>query len=497
MPEFDDLLNQHKAEIEEEKKSYGTVIQNEIPRDPLRRPWHQQDAPDFIESSVSAGAKKEGKREYPWFASFGGIWRVLRRRWRVAVAGALVAALLISGAAMTVAPSYSSTLHLYAPDKVDSIVSRMNLLTNQLEFASLPIEFRVPISLISRRLRDTTARQWVLEQLLNSEKVKAGQLRVSPDSVHVETFYSAGQELLVIQGFANNPDAAYEVTNLYWKYLENELETIRKAYFSRIDEWIKVRAEALDRDIANLGEMLGKSTAKISGTDGQSPLQARLRNDLADLEMKKLALQKELEVLNASLKTGSLEELRKITDPELQQMLEIRRGLAAEDGAPANYRSHVGEIETEIKNMINRRVDERQLQLQQAIVDRQRYSRQLDSFRSSEGEQQIESEGFRDSQQRMRTLEAQRSDLDKLKAQLALENQVGSVTFKAVQLPFPDVSTVRPTPGFVTGVVFFGSILCGIFLAIGLQIIWPIDLGPRNSRRHDYHFETAVEGPGL
>ena len=34
---------------------------------------------------------------------------------------------------MTVTPTYNSTLHLYAPDKVDSIVSRMNFLTNQLD----------------------------------------------------------------------------------------------------------------------------------------------------------------------------------------------------------------------------------------------------------------------------------------------------------------------------------------------------------------------------
>ena len=60
--------------------------------------------------------------------------------------------------------SYFSTLHLYAPEKTDSVSSRLQLFSNKIEYASFPIDFKIPLGLIARRLKSEAARSWVLQR---------------------------------------------------------------------------------------------------------------------------------------------------------------------------------------------------------------------------------------------------------------------------------------------------------------------------------------------
>src|SRR5437868_9200255 len=230
MSTIDELLDRHKKEIEQESRKLREEEHVEIPRDPFRRPWHGPATESITESIIDTT-----KKELPWFASFGGIGRVLYARKKIFISALIIFGCSFLFVAERIPVTYNSTLHLYAPEKWDTISSRLPLLTNRVEFASFPLEFKVPLSLLSRRLRSEEARSWVIAKYAQNP---AHNVAFNPDTVKVETAYVSTSELLMVQGFANDPEIASDITRLYWEYLEQEIKGLRGEQLKKIENWI-------------------------------------------------------------------------------------------------------------------------------------------------------------------------------------------------------------------------------------------------------------------
>ena len=452
MPTINELLEKHSGEIADESRRFKGEVQTEIPRDPLRRPWN--DVGDEIgnvggarsvlnKAPTKVSAALASELDPVWYATLGSILRAVKQNVKLlSLIFCTTLATSIIGAEF-VPMTYSSALQLYAPDKSDDISSRLALYANRVEFASFPIGLKIPLGLIVRRLKGPEARAWVIEQFMS--KKGTSNTGFNADSVRVETYYAEGSELLVIQGYANQPEAAMEITNLYWDYFENEIRNMRQEHLAKVSQWIQMTSFDIGQKSASVMERIAKLSPEKQGAE-KVQIRGRLAESFADLQMKRIHAQREYDELGAAAKDSTGEKLFLLSDSEMQDMRRIKLALDGQNGEipAARLKSQKEDLLTQARDFANGRLAEKEIELSSLKEQLRKLSPQLDSYRSIDATDSTMSSQIRELLHQEDQYQSQLDELDKLKSQIEVESNIVHMRLRPIQTASSDPSTRRP-----------------------------------------------------
>ncbi len=482
MPNIDDLFEKHSKEIAEESLRFKEAMQTEIPRDPLRRPWNDSSGRPSIDSTDVRHERRDDRRqpateaplkvELPWYATFWSFVAAVKKNQTILLKVFAFAGLISIVAAQFVPIIYNSSLQLFAPDKVDKISSRLQLFANRVEFASFPTDLKIPLGLIVRRLKSPVATAWVLEKY--QTRPSSVETPISPTSVQAETFYAEGSELLTIQGYANNPKAAVEITNLYWDYFEKEVSEMRTEHLQKVDEWIQLTSVELERKLADIAGQTGKLAALAPGAE-QSHIQSRLSDSYADILMRKIRVQKEHDELQKALQQKSLDVLFKVNDPEVQDAHRIYEALETQSAATPNQRfeNQKLEIKRRVEETVATNLEQKNVELDSLESEIKKIKPRLSSIQtvalSGDPTGLKMQELFRQQAQ----YQSQLDEIENLKAQIKVESDISESRLKPIQAAIVDPSTGRPYRAVIYLVCLFASLLVTLIALMIVQIRKP------------------------
>ncbi len=244
----------------------------------------------FDEKFDSATETSTTKQAASAKATFSDLFKILQQHQRLILVSFLAFALIFGFFAFKIPSSYYSTLHLYAPEKSDSIGTRLSLFTQRLEYASFPVDYKTPISLISRRLHEEVARNWVI----NKFKTDPAYSDLVESSVSVDTNYVPNQEILAIEAYANTPELAVVATNYYWDFLIKDIQDLEQEQNIKIKKWFGLTNQSLDQQISDTMKLLEGTTSRTFQKTGITKLQDSMGEVFSILEMKKSSLEKQL-----------------------------------------------------------------------------------------------------------------------------------------------------------------------------------------------------------
>jgi hypothetical protein len=430
--------------------------------DPLR-PWHgldsnpeqrQKDIKDWrhrpeIEESV---AETIGV----WYSSITGVVQAfLKHRIKLLVIFVLSTTLTTSIASF-IPSTYFSTLHLYAPEKTDSVASRLQLFSNKIEYASFPVDFKIPLGLIARRLKSLEAKAWVLKKYAEMP-THASEKKIDPELVNAETFYAEGSELLVVQGYANDPFVSVDVTNLYWDYLENEIKSLHEDNLAKVQKWIVLTSDDWTQRLNSISKRLtNMPTTGYQENNGQ--LRTQLTSDYSSFEIKKRKINKEKAELQTALKSKDLSLVWAISDPEIQDIRRVDEAISAEYGTQNSHEALIARG----MEILHRRIQEKDLELvsieeqmnqvKQQMVERASVSRMESSISSKQ------SDLIRQQSDYVGRLE----ELEKLKNQIEVESTLAHKKLSPIQAAFADPTSLRPS----MVVKYFICVFAAIFFTL-------------------------------
>ena len=472
MPSIDDLVKEYGKEIEHETVQYRGVLQNQVSRDPVRRPWDGLEEPLEAQSGNlrRSGGGKSADSEMEnrlWYASWRTMLASIRLNIRLILFVFFFFLAIFCGILQTVPSTYSSALHLYAPEKTDSISNRLALFSNRLEFASFPVDFKIPLGLVARRLKSFAAREWVLNKY-ESQPHNNVSAEIDARIVRAETFYAEGSELLVIQGYANEPLIAAQVTNLYWDYLENEIRKMREENITKVNQWVDLTVKTLDQRLHDTSVQIQKSTATPIA-DSRARINSKLSEAYSDLEMRKLQLQKELEELRTA--TGSNHDVAKlwmVSNSEIQDLRQVDQALSHEQGnlSAAQITSKRADIETQARRLAQKLLDDKEIEFSNLKVQAFKIKPRVDANELTDRDRQS-SERLRDLFRHQTDYQNQLEELERLKAQLKVEQNLTTTRLRPIQAALPDSASRRP----ILILKYLVGILLSFLLAIG-SLIW-------------------------
>lgn len=438
MPNIDDILQTAANEFSSEAEAPATE-KHEIF---IKRPWQELDFEiDHREKTPPKSSRKQPANTPAeiWYHSLVGIWLTLRRHAKKMFAS-FVGLLAISlGLASFLPSTYFATLHLYAPEKTDSIASRLQLFSNKIEFASFPVDFKIPLGLIARRLKSDAAKAAVIEKFSTLYPQEKNKLVV--DLVGAETFYAEGSELLVIQGYANSPEFSVRITNLYWEYLESQIKTLRQNNLEKVHHWIqltshdwKERLNVISADITNL-----PAASYLERTDQLGT--SLVAND-SDAQLKRRMVLKEINSLNEALSQTGTDYLWSLPDPEIQDIRRINEALQIQRGEATNLETS---FSTKARELSRLRLHEKEIELA-GLNDQISHIRSQLALRASASKV-----GASMSARQMDLLRQQSDyvgrieDLEKLRDQVEVESTLVHTKLEPIQAAVPDESTRRPS----------------------------------------------------
>lgn len=361
----------------------------------------------------------------------------------------LAFASILGGYAFTIPSSFYSTLHLYAPEKMDSISSRLSLFTQKVEYASFPVDLKTPISLFSRRLREETAKNWVVEKIL-ADPTNKGVLR--PSSVSIETNYVPNQEILVIEGYANSPDLAALATNYYWDFLIADIRSLEEEQQIKIKKWFELTNQSLDQQISDKMKKLETITPRSFNKSGVFKLKESLGDSFTDLELQKSNLERQLIELKSWTNRNDFTGLKESVDPEVDSQLKIYNQLLAQKNIVNEGRVQQGR--TAVIETISSRIKEIQHELNSISVEQKNALGQIANINSKDNQIKVASEQEVDLRAQLMTLRIQKNDLITFKSQIEMESRIRSPQFKLIRKPIPNPASIRPLPIVKYGMAF-------------------------------------------
>jgi hypothetical protein len=373
-------------------------------------------------------------------------------------------AVLLSGYAATIPSSYYSTLHLYAPEKTDTIGTRLSLFTQKLEYASFPVDYKTPISLISRKLREDSVKDAVIQKIESDPKLKD---LLSKSSVSVETNYVPNQEILAIEGYANTPELAVLATNYYWESLISEVRTIEKEQQVKIRMWFDLTNMSIEKQISTTMKELEDITPKTFQKSGILKLQQSLGDVFSNLELQKSTLEKQLfELRGLSTRTDFI-GLTDSLDPEVSSQLKIYNQLADQKSLVDSRR--LGMERLAIIDTISKRIQEVQYELNSISSGQKTAQGQMVNINAKDNQIKVASEQEMDLRSQLMTLRNQKSDLIKFKSQIEMESSIRSAQFKVIRLATPNPSSIRPLPAVKYGFALMIALILSISTVLGYR----------------------------
>ncbi len=439
MPDIDQVL---AASLE--NRFVETVLPNSESRSDIfiDRPWQNLDLEIDPAEKMPFQKKQIHKiktRTGVWYHSWHGIWQTLRNHFKKLLLS-FSGILILSFSLASLLPStYSSVLHLYAPEKTDSIASRLQLFSNKIEFASFPVDFKIPLGLIARRLKSDAAKKAVAERfaiLYPQDKDK-----LIYDLVAAETFYAEGSELLVIQGYANSAEFSVRVTNLYWEYLESQIKTLRQNNLEKVQHWIlltsndwKERLNVISASIASLPAASYLEKADQLGTS--------LAVSDSDSQLKRRGVIKEIASINEALSQPGTDYLWSLSDPEIQDIHRMNEALQIQRGQATEIETSFSAKAREISR---RRLHEKEVELAGLNDQISHIKSQLISRASASKVEASMSAKQIDLLRQQSDYVGRIEDLEKLRDQVEVESTLIHTKLEPIQAATPDESSRRPS----------------------------------------------------
>jgi hypothetical protein len=435
MANIDDILNQYGKEISEETHEYSNALQANMTRDSVRRPWSP---PDQEGGTQNQSSPSSDSIEGLWYASPQSIAETIRKHAKILLPVLGTSLLLAIAAARYFPTTFNSSLHLYAPEKTDSISSRLSLFSNRVEFASFPVDFKVPLGLIARRLRGEVARTWVLKQY--AAKPHLTDVEVIPASVKAETFHTDGTELLVIQAYANDPKIASDVAYLYRDYLENEVNVMRLDHLEKIHQWVEMTGQGLQRSLDDVTSELQKlAEGALSNSDVQ--LNNKLADAFSESEIRRIKAQKEIEDLQSASVSHSFDKIWGIADPAIQDLRQVDQALQTSQLAdpPEVVKARREEVRAKALTLVDtllrdKKIENAALQQQSKKLKAQVTSHEMIGV----------SEHQRDLIRQQSEYQGLIGELARLREQIRVERDLKVSHLTVVQQALPDPTTRRP-----------------------------------------------------
>lgn len=442
MPKMDDILR-HAEENALEPIQESSIDSTQAT---IQRPWHGlnsnlEDQPILNDWRKRPEFTDDLSSEVPtlWYSSFTKIVQAIDRQKFKLFITFLLAASLTGFLASLIPSSYFSTLHLYAPEKTDSVASRLQLFSNKIEFASFPIDFKIPLGLIARRLKSPAAKAWVLNQY-SEKQTDLSDRKINPDLVRADTFYAEGSELLVIEGYANDPQIAMEITNLYWAYLENEIKLLHEENLNKVQKWISLTSSDWTQRLDSISNQLAQMPT--SGfQDGSGTLRFQLSSDFSTLELKKRKLSKELSDLRFAAKSKDEASLWVLADSEIQ---DLRRVDDALKGYATQEKNH-NDLVARVRDILQNRIAEKESELASLSEQMQQVNRQISERASASRVESSASSKQTDLLRQRSDYAGRLEDLEKLKNQIEVESTLSHKKLSPIQAAFADPSTRRPS----------------------------------------------------
>jgi hypothetical protein len=479
MPNIEDLINKYGKEITSETAEFRNAMGAGVPRDSEKRPWS---------SAAESASQTYGPPPITkWYGSFTGIREAVLKHKLMLFTAFFGGLMVLVGVAQFVPDSYNSVLNLYAPERTDSVSSRLQLFSGRVEFAGFPVDFKIPLGLTARRLRSDRAKEWVLKQY--AQRPHDSRITINPDLIHADTFYAEGSELLVIQGYANAPQIAADVTNLYWEYLETEIGGMRKEHLHRVNQWLALTASNLQAKLDDLN-LKASAVSDSPMALSRAQLNSKLADTYADAEVKRIRTQKQLDELAAALNHRpelTLTTLWSLPYPELQDLRQVHSALALQqetDTSPL-LASRLKSIDEQAVTLAKKLLEQRRLEFDSLTNETQKLKTQIDLQMPANTLQ-----GQRDLLTQQTQTKLLLSELDALKAQLAVEFDIAPSRLRVIQPALPDFSTRRPS----LVVKYSACALAALMLSI-LSLAWAqrkvVYLNPRAAEA----FENSLRGP--
>lgn len=436
-----------------------------------RRPW------DLLEKAVDSGLHfeekfdsaadtefSEPKQAASGKATFSDLFKILQQHQRLILASFLAFSLIFGFFAFKIPSSYYSTLHLYAPEKSDSIGTRLSLFTQRLEYASFPVDYKTPISLISRRLHEEIARNWVIDKF----KMNPAFADLVENSVSVDTNYVPNQEILAIEAYANTPELAVVATNYYWDFLIKDIRDLEQEQNIKIKKWFDLTNQSLDQQISDTMKLLEGTTSRTFQKTGITKLQDSMGEVFSTLEMKRSSLAKQLSELKILSKRTDFIDITESLDSDTSAQLKIYNQLILQKSLISPAQMEMGRIA--IIDTIRKRIRETDYELTSIRFGQTKAQSEMSMINARDNSIKVAAEQEMDLRSQLITLRTQKSDLIKFKSQIEMESSIRSAQFKAIRLPAPNPSSVKPLPSVKYSFVIFISVILSIAGAIGFHL---------------------------
>lgn len=404
------------------------------------------------------------KKEVTTKATFLDLFKILQQNQVLMLASFLAFSLVLGFFAFKIPSSYYSTLHLYAPEKTDSIGTRLSLFTQRLEYASFPVDYKTPISLISRRMHEESARSWVIDKF----KSDPAYSNLVESSVSVDTNYVPNQEILAIEAYANTPELAVIATNYYWNFLIKDIQDLEQIQNTKIKKWFDLTNRSLNQQISDTMKVLEGTTAKTFQKTGITKLQDSMGDVFSRLEMKKSSLQKQLTELKVLSKRTDFVDFTESLDPETSGLLKIYNQLLLQKDVISPVQIEGSRLA--IIDTINKRTRETENQLNSIRFGQDKAQNEMSTINVRDNSIKVAAEQEMDLRSQLVTLRMQKSDLIKFKSQIEMESSIRSAQFKVIRVPAPNPASVKPLPSVKYSVVVLISAILSIAVALAFHL---------------------------
>lgn len=455
MPDLKDFLQNNEASMREQLAKKPFPNQKQIDRNNETRPWSSQTEDlDFDDQIKVQASSKVLQRNH----SFNALDTILEYRI------SLLALMIFSAAvffpiAIFYPVNYFSVQQAYIPERTDTITSRIGLLTNRIEFASMPVESKLPTSLVVRRLNTTEARDWVIKQAYSQLQYENLRSSLKPESVSVEVTYDASLETLTLIGYANSPEWAAIITQLYWEYLLKIAKEADEKIQQKINQWMFALNERIDADIASLTDQI-ESNSKGSKTGVQlNYVQNTLSESYANQELNRTHLMQLHRDLQLAKNTPNLDLLKDSSDPDIAALIQMRKQLIASPES-SYYFKRIDEIEQQIPIMIRQKLSQVEYQLKKIDQANISVKGQLARNQNLETKEIISNEKNEFVRSQLVALKEQKADLTKLQSQLNIETSLNkNKDFRVLTSATANESSLRPTRSVRLALALFASLL--------------------------------------
>ena len=458
------------------------ILSNKTKSKKAIKPWDllDSDMKDYNFESDSANQEKKTEITETGLAAFvSKVILLVTENSKLFIKTFVTLAVLGLFSMSLVPSSYYSTLHLFAPEFADTIGTRLSLFTQRIEYASFPVDYRTPVSILSRRLREDVAKEWVLNKIKSNPELLKKMDGLKDSSVSVETNYVPIQQLLQIDGYANSPELAVEISKLYHQYLLESISKIEAAQSEKVRMWFDLTNKSVDEQMDAVSRQIKDIMPQTTGKVSTLKLRDLLGDSYSDSEIKKTDLIKTISELKKLSNLTSYENVTESIDPEVQTQLRIYNQLLQRqqfvDGIQLRDAARM------LKQTIQLKMQESEYSLSSLQANQVSTIRKIAEVGSRDGDIRMINDQEGDLRLQLATLRMQKVELTKFKSQVEMENGIRTATYKTIKEPLPNDSSIRPLPAIKYSIAL---VLAAIF---SLLVIYCYSL--YSNRKINYKFE--------